>query len=60
VAAVLALQLAFTYAPFMQRLFLSEGLPVASGAQVLGAGVLVLLVLEAEKALLRRTGLLQA
>jgi magnesium-transporting ATPase (P-type) len=60
VAAVLALQLAFTYAPFMQRLFLSEALPVASGAQVLGAGVLVLLVLEAEKALLRRTGLLQA
>jgi magnesium-transporting ATPase (P-type) len=60
VAAVLVLQLAFTYAPFMQRLFLSEGLPVASGAQVLGAGVLVLLVLEAEKALLRRTGLLQA
>ena len=57
VAAVVVLQLGFTYAPFMQRLFGSAALPPEVLPAVLGAGVAVLLVLEVEKALLRRLGL---
>ncbi len=57
VAAVVLLQLGFTYAPFMQRLFGSAALPPEVLPAVLGAGVAVLLVLEVEKALLRRLGL---
>jgi magnesium-transporting ATPase (P-type) len=59
VAAVFGLQLAFTYAPVMQLLFRTEALPVATGFQVIAVGALVLLVLESEKALLRRFGLLR-
>ena len=57
VAAVVLLQLGFTYAPFMQRLFGSAALPPEVLPAVLGAGVAVLLVLEVEKALLRRLDL---
>jgi magnesium-transporting ATPase (P-type) len=60
VAAVFGLQLVFTYAPFMQLLFRSAPLPVAAGAQIVGVGVLLLVVLELEKALLRRFGALRS
>ncbi len=56
VFGVFALQLLFTYAPFMQSLFASEALPLATGALVVLAGVAVLVILEVEKALLRRMG----
>jgi magnesium-transporting ATPase (P-type) len=55
VASVLLLQLAFTYAPPMQALFATEALdPVADGLPILAAGVVLVLLLEAEKAARRR------
>jgi magnesium-transporting ATPase (P-type) len=60
VGGVFLLQLLFTYAPVMQLLFRTEVLPLASGAQVVAVSALVLVVLETEKALLRRFGLLRA
>lgn len=56
VAGVFALQLLFTYAPLMQALFRTEALPLPWGAAVVAVGVGVLLILEVEKALLRRFG----
>ncbi|AFM32300.1 MULTISPECIES: HAD-IC family P-type ATPase [Stutzerimonas stutzeri subgroup] len=56
VFGVFALQLMFTYAPFMQSLFASEALPLATGVLVVLAGVAVMVILEIEKALLRRMG----
>ena len=56
VFGVFALQLLFTYAPFMQSLFASEALPLTTGVLVVLAGVAVLLILEIEKALLRSVG----
>ncbi|WP_157268785.1 HAD-IC family P-type ATPase [Azohydromonas aeria] len=58
VAGVFVLQLLFTYAPFMQALFQTETLPLALGLRIAAVGVALLLVLELEKALLRRLGLL--
>jgi len=57
VFGVFALQLLFTYAPFMQSLFASEALSLSTGMVVVLAGVVVLVILEIEKALLRRLGL---
>jgi len=56
VFGVFALQLLFTYAPFMQSLFASEALSLTTGVLVVLAGVAVLVILEIEKALLRRVG----
>jgi len=56
VAAVLGLQALFTYAPFMQTLFGTRALGPWELALAAAAGVAVLLVLELEKALLRRLG----
>jgi magnesium-transporting ATPase (P-type) len=58
VAGVFALQLLFTYAPLMQTLFRTEALPVAWGMAIVAVGVGVLLILEVEKAVLRRFGAL--
>lgn len=54
VAGVFALQLLFTYAPPMQSLFRTEALPLTWGAAIVAVGVVLLLVLECEKTLLRR------
>jgi len=54
IAAVTALQFAFTYAPFMEAFFDTRPLSVAQGATALAAGPLLLLVLEIEKRMLRR------
>jgi magnesium-transporting ATPase (P-type) len=51
--AVFALQLAYTYAPPMQLLFDSRALPAAAWLPIIGAGVMVFLAVEIEKALLR-------
>ncbi len=60
VAGVFVLQLAFTYAPFMQTLFRTEALPLATGTAIVAVGVALLVVLEVEKAVLRRFGALRA
>jgi magnesium-transporting ATPase (P-type) len=51
---VVVAQLAFTYAPTMQRWFASAPVPFVDGLVIIAAGVALMLVLEAEKALLRR------
>ncbi len=56
VAAVFLLQLAFTYAPFMQAAFRTVPLPFDVGLRIVAVGVGVLALLELEKALLRRLG----
>ncbi|MEQ8604893.1 MAG: HAD-IC family P-type ATPase [Marivibrio sp.] len=54
VGAVTALQVLFTYAPFMQLFFETEPLSVAQGLQAVAVGVAVLVILEIEKRVLRR------
>ncbi|NIC39839.1 cation transporting ATPase C-terminal domain-containing protein, partial [Aquabacterium sp. A08] len=54
VGAVLALQSLFTYAPFMQALFHTQALSAAELALCAGTGAVVLVLLELEKAVLRR------
>jgi magnesium-transporting ATPase (P-type) len=54
VAGVVLLQALFTYAPFMQTLFATRALSVQQLLMCAVAGVLVLVVLELEKALLRQ------
>ena len=57
-AAVVAAQLAFTYAPFMQAWFDTRPVALADGALVLACGIAFMVLLEAEKLLLRRWRLL--
>ena len=47
--AVVAAQLAFTYAPFMQAVFKTESVALSDGALIVGVGVALLLVVELEK-----------
>jgi len=54
IAGVAAAQLVFTYAPFMQAWFGTRPVALADGAIVLACGVGFLVLLEAEKRLLRR------
>ena len=49
VGVVVAAQLAFTFAPFMQRLFDSAPLTILEGAIILGVGVAVMAVLKLRK-----------
>jgi len=56
VFGVFLLQLLFTYAPFMQSLFATEAVALETGVVVVLVGVAVLVILEIEKALLRRMG----
>jgi magnesium-transporting ATPase (P-type) len=53
VAIVAALQLLFTYMPFMHRFFSSTALTLMQGMQVVAFGIAVLLLLELEKWALR-------
>ncbi|AVZ78981.1 carbonate dehydratase [Zoogloeaceae bacteirum Par-f-2] len=53
IALMLACQAAFTYLPAMQTLFGTAALDVAAWARILGFGVLTLLLVEAEKALIK-------
>jgi magnesium-transporting ATPase (P-type) len=55
-AVVIAAQLTFTYAPFMHALFETCAVPIAEGLVIIGAGILLMLVLEGEKIILRRFG----
>jgi magnesium-transporting ATPase (P-type) len=54
VAAVTALQLAFTYVPFMETFFDTRPVGLAEGLMILVIGPVLLVVLEAEKRLARR------
>ncbi|MCZ2406033.1 MAG: cation-transporting P-type ATPase [Burkholderiales bacterium] len=54
-AACLPLQWAFTHTPFMQGVFGSTDLTALEWAKVLGAGLLVFLVAELEKFVIRRS-----
>ncbi|MDT3736584.1 MAG: cation-transporting P-type ATPase [Denitratisoma sp.] len=54
VFSVFALQLLFTYAPFMETFFHSRPLSFATGLQVVAVGVALLVLLEIEKFLRRR------
>ena len=56
VGGVFLLQLLFTYTPLMQLLFRAEALPLVWGLRILAIGVGVLVILEVEKAVLRRVG----
>ncbi|HVL77347.1 MAG TPA: cation transporting ATPase C-terminal domain-containing protein, partial [Noviherbaspirillum sp.] len=53
VFAVFGLQLLFTYAPLMRTLFQTEPLDFVTGLQIVGVGVLLLVILEVEKFLRR-------
>ncbi|MGD9953520.1 MAG: HAD-IC family P-type ATPase, partial [Burkholderiales bacterium] len=55
-AVVVAAQLAFTYAPFMQRWFDTRPVSLGEGALIVALGAAVMLLLEGEKWLLRRLG----
>ena len=59
IAAVVAGQLAFTYAPFMHRIFDSRPVAIADGLLVVAIGAGLMLVLELEKLAMRRLGWFQ-
>ena len=59
IAAVVAGQLAFTYAPFMHRIFDSRPVAIADGILVLAIGAGLMLLLELEKLAMRRLGWVQ-
>jgi magnesium-transporting ATPase (P-type) len=54
IGAVVAAQLAFTYAPFMQALFGTAPIALKDGLPIVGIGVLLMIIMEAEKAAMRR------
>ncbi|ALP51684.1 carbonate dehydratase [Candidatus Tenderia electrophaga] len=54
VGLVLALQLIFTYAPFMERLFDTRPVDFVHGLEIIMLGVLLLFILELEKLVRRR------
>ena len=54
IATVVVAQLAFTYAPWMQRLFDTRAVPWPEMLLIVAVGVATMLVLEVEKAILRR------
>ncbi|SPC19407.1 putative cation-transporting ATPase F [Cupriavidus oxalaticus] len=59
IAACILLQIAYTHAPAMQRIFGSTDLSPDEWGRVLAAGLLVFCVAEMEKAIIRRTRLAQ-
>ncbi|GAB3379240.1 cation-transporting P-type ATPase [Azotobacter armeniacus] len=58
IAACIGLQLAFTHTPQMQTIFGSAALSAGEWLKVAGAGLLVFVVAELEKLVIRRTRLL--
>jgi magnesium-transporting ATPase (P-type) len=54
VAAVVAAQFAFTYLPVMQAVFDTRPVPLLEGMAIVATGIALMLVLEVEKAILRR------
>ncbi len=56
IVILVAAQLVFTYAPFMQELFESRPLNLLDGALIAALGAALMLLLELEKLLMRRLG----
>lgn len=56
VALVAVAQFAFTYLPFLQRIFDSRPVAAADGLLIIGVGVALLVVVEIEKRVARRMG----
>ncbi|GEN27111.1 cation-transporting P-type ATPase [Halovibrio variabilis] len=56
IGLVMLLQMAFTYLPFMQLIFASEGLRIIHWLAILVASLAIYLIIEIEKVLLRRRG----
>lgn len=56
VALVIVAQLLFTYTPWMQSVFDTRPVPLLEGVVIVACGVLLLVILEVEKALMRRLG----
>jgi len=52
-------QLAFTYLPVMHDLFATRPVGLTDGLLIIGVGVLAMVILEAEKHLMRRMGVLK-
>jgi magnesium-transporting ATPase (P-type)/biotin carboxyl carrier protein len=57
IAAVIVLQLLFTYAPPLQRLFGTESIPLDIWPRLFAGGLVFFLVVEAEKFVIRKFGL---
>ena len=55
-AAVVALQLAFTYTPFMAALFDTRPVAFMQGVAIVTIGIVLFAILELEKAVRRRQG----
>jgi magnesium-transporting ATPase (P-type) len=55
---VVVAQFAFTYAPIMQELFATRPVMLVDGMVIVAAGVLLMVVLESEKVVMRRLGVL--
>lgn len=56
VTLVFIAQLAFTYLPVMHRLFDTRPLGIADGVLIITIGIVMIVVLEVEKTLVRRSG----
>ncbi len=54
IAVVVAAQLAFTYAPFMQAIFETAPIGVVDGVLIIAIGVALMVIMEVEKILVRR------
>src|SRR4029077_20568435 len=59
IGAVVLLQLLFTYAPPLQRLFDTEAVPLRVWPWLFAGGLLFFLVVEAEKLIIRSVGSLR-
>ncbi|MBD9372673.1 cation-transporting P-type ATPase [Rhizobium sp. ARZ01] len=59
IAAVVIAQFTFTYAPFMHPLFDSAPVRIGDGMIIIAIGIVMMAVLEAEKAAMRRLGALR-
>jgi magnesium-transporting ATPase (P-type) len=60
IGAVVILQLLFTYAPPLQRLFDNEAIPLRVWPWLLLGGLLFFLIVEAEKLIIRSSGSLRS
>ncbi len=56
ISVLVGSQLLFTYAPFMQALFDTRPLSLTDGLLIVGVGLALMIVLELEKAVMRRAG----
>ena len=59
VAIVVAAQFAFTYLPIMQQLFDTRPISFGDGLLIVAASLAVMIILEIEKSIMRRTGWLK-